>query len=335
MGEASRWETVCLTCSLRLTSSDSTEKCRWLGMSNCARKFLALIWRAAEYWSSDNASTSGAALAFYCAFSLAPLLVILLTLVGWVVGAAAAYSQISGQLNSLFGPATAKILLDAVKSSQQAQGLTTTAISVVTLIISATTVLAALESALNQIWNSVARAHLGVRGWIRARLLSFGFVLALGFLLAVSLTFSTALSSMRAHFAAANALGGLFASIDIILSLLLVSALFALIFRYMPARQLQWKFVMAGSFLTAVLFDFGRWAIGLYLVHSTQPSAFGAATSFAALLLWLYYTAQIFLFGAEFTACLGGLRKLNGDTGSSKSRHGSNSGTVATAAASI
>jgi membrane protein len=97
--------------------------------------------------------------------------------------------------------------------------------------------------------------------------------------------------------------------LDFLVSLLLVSLLFALIYRYMPARRLAWKVVFTGGVLTALLFDAGRWAIGLYLAHSTQPSAFGAAASFAALLLWLYYTAQIFLFGAEFTACLGGVRE--------------------------
>ena len=125
----------------------------------------------------------------------------------------------------------------------------------------------------------------------------------------MSLTISTGLSSVRARFAVQNtALVGVIGALDVILSLVLISALFALIFRYMPARRLGWKSVAMGGLLTAVLFDLGRWAIGLYLAHSTQPSAFGAAASFAALLLWLYYTAQIFLFGAEFTACLGGLR---------------------------
>jgi membrane protein len=213
------------------------------------------------------------------------------------------------QLNALFGPATAKILLGAVKSSQQTQGLLATIVSIVTLIISATTVLAALEAALEQIWGSGSLAPSGLRGWLRARLLSFGFILTLGFLLLVSLTISTGLSSVRTRFAAQNtALVGVIGVLDVLLSLLLVAALFALIFRYMPARRLDWKPVAIGGLLTAVLFDLGRWVIGLYLAHSTQPSAFGAAASFAALLLWLYYTAQIFLFGAEFTACLGGRR---------------------------
>src|SRR5579872_3547169 len=278
-------------------------------MPSLVKRALSLTGCAARYWNSDNASTAGAALAFYCAFSLAPLLVILLTIAGWIVGTKAAYSQMTQQLNALFGPTTAQGLLSAVKSSQQAQGVVATIISAVTLMISATTVLAALQSALEQIWGSGSLAPTGLRGWLRARFLSFGFILTLGFLLLVSLTISTVLASIRTRFAAHHpALIGVVAGLDIMVSLLLVSALFAAIFRYMPARCLPWRVVAPGGLLTAILFDLGRWAVGLYLAHSTQPSAFGAAASFAALLLWLYYTAQIFLFGAEFTSCLAGLR---------------------------
>ncbi|HTB67385.1 MAG TPA: YihY/virulence factor BrkB family protein [Steroidobacteraceae bacterium] len=265
--------------------------------------------RAAQYWSDDNASTVGAALAFYCAFSLAPLLVILSTFAGFIIGSAAAYGQIGYQLNALFGPATAKILLGAVKSSQQSQGTLATWISAVTLVISATTVFSALESALESIWEDTTPATRGIRGWVRRRLLSVGFILALGFLLLVSLTVTTALATLRKevaenHVAVVSIIGGL----DLVVSLLLISSLFALIYRYMPARRLPWRVVLSGGLLTAVLFYIGRWGIGLYLAHSTQPTAFGAAASFAALLLWLYYSAQIFLFGAEFTSVLGGLR---------------------------
>jgi membrane protein len=278
-------------------------------MSAIFKKTMRLTACAARYWSSDNASTTGAALAFYCAFSLAPLLVIILTLAGLIVGATAAYGQVGAQLNSLFGPSTAAIVLQAVKTAQQPQGLLATLVSVVTLLISATTVLAAIEAALEQIWKSAAIAPQGVRGWLRTRFLSFGFILTLGFLLLVSLTVSTALAGIRAHIATSHAaLVGAVGTLDFLVSLTLVSALFALIYRYMPARRLAWSVVLSGGVLTAILFDIGRWAIGLYLAHSTQPSAFGAAASFAALLLWLYYTAQIFLFGAEFTACLGGVR---------------------------
>ncbi len=169
--------------------------------------------------------------------------------------------------------------------------------------------LTALESALENIWDSTSLVPTGVWGWIRRRLLSLGFILALGFLLLVSLTITTCLAALRRHMAANHtAIVGTIGGLDLLTSLLLVAGLFALIFRYMPARRLPWRVVAAGGALTAVLFYIGRWAIGLYLAHSTQPTAYGAAASFAALLLWLYYTAQIFLFGAEFTACLGGLR---------------------------
>ena len=278
-------------------------------MPNWMKQAGSLTACSMRHWNSDNASTTGAALAFFCAFSIAPLLVILLTLAGWIVGANQAYAQIGSQLNALFGPSTARILLGAMKSSQQTQGLFATLFSVVTLLIGATTVLAALESALEQIWESGSLLPAGVRGWVRTRFLSLGFILTLGFLLLVSLTLSTGLSNLRGRMAVRHAgLVGAVGALDLLLSLTLVAGLFALIFRYMPARRLPWKVVAVGGLITAVLFDVGRWGVGLYLAHSTQPSAFGAAASFAALLLWLYYTAQIFLFGAEFTACLGGLR---------------------------
>jgi len=269
-----------------------------------------LLTRTAQYWSADNASTIGAALAFYCAFSLAPLLVIISTIAGLIIGATAAEGQISYQMDALFGPSTAKILLGAVKSSQEVHGIFAACLSAVTLVVSATTVLSALEAALENIWDSVTLAPRGIFGWIRSRLLSLGFILALGFLLLVSLTVTTCLAAVRRHVAEDHAaLVGSIGVVDLLTSLLLISGLFAAIFRYMPARRLPWKVVLGGGLLTAVLFYIGRWAIGLYLAHSTQPTAYGAAASFAALLLWLYYTAQIFLFGAEFTACLGGLRE--------------------------
>jgi len=270
----------------------------------------ALLTCAVRYWSTDNASTTGAALAFYCAFSIAPLLVILLTLAGLIVNETAAYGQVGAQLAGLFGPATAKTLLGAVHSAQKTQGIFATLVSIVTLVIGATTVLAALQAALEVIWKSAALAVSGVWGWVRTRLLSFGFILALAFLLLISLTLSTSLANLRSWMVASYPgfvmLVGL---LDLVLSLVLVAALFTLIYRYMPSRRLPWKPVMLGGLLTAVLFDIGRWLIGLYLAHSTEASAFGAASSFVALLLWLYYTAQIFLFGAEFTACLAGVRE--------------------------
>jgi membrane protein len=271
---------------------------------------------AVRYWNSDNATNIAAMLAFYSAFSMAPLLIIILTATGWIIGSDAAYAQLATQLDALFGTTTAKILLQAAKSSQQATGLLATVISVMTLLIGATTVLAALQQALDQIWQSARSALSGAIGWVRTRFLSLGFILALGFLLLVSLTISTVLAGVRNW--VAHAYPSLVAAIvvlDFTVSLVLVAALFAVVYRYMPAKRLPWRVVLLGGLLTTILFDIGRWGVSLYLAHSTQPSAFGAASSFAALLLWLYYTALIFLFGAEFTACLGHLRESSSTAG--------------------
>jgi membrane protein len=270
---------------------------------------------ALVHWSQDNSATTGASLAFYCAFSLAPLLVILLTVSGWVVGAEVAYGQLQAQLTSLFGQATASTLLEAMEKSQSVEGGIAAIISIASLFLGATTVFAALESALETIWQSAHMAPKGIRGWLRARLLSFGVILAVGFLLLVSLTVSTALAALRRVVAVRETgwvvLAGAF---DFLLSISIVAGLIALIYRYLPARQLPWSPILWGALVTALLFHLGKWAIALYLGHSTQPSAFGAAASFAALLLWLYYSAQIFLLGAEFTACLAGIERKEGET---------------------
>jgi membrane protein len=268
-----------------------------------------LIKCAVSHWAADQAATIGAALAFYCAFSIAPLLVILLATAGWIVGAEAAYGHLSSQLTALFGKSTADILLQAMRSSQTADGAVATIVSIGTLLLGATTVFAALEAALEQIWGARHLAPKGLRGWIRARVLSFGLILAVGFLLLVSLSLSTALAALRAaigrRFTELVVVAG---ALDFLISTALVTGLIALIYRYLPARRLEWRPILWGALVTALLFHLGRWGIAWYLGRSTQPSAFGAAASFAAMLLWLYYSAQIFLLGAEFTACIGGVR---------------------------
>jgi membrane protein len=274
---------------------------------------LSTVKCAVSHWSADQAATIGAALAFYCAFSIAPLLVILLTIAGWIVGAEAAYGHITVQLTALFGKSTAEILLQAVRSSQTADGTIATIVSAVTLLLGATTVFNALEAALEQIWGARELVPQGVRGWIRTRVLSFGLILAVGFLLLVSLVLSTALSAVRTaiarRFTEFVVLAGV---LDFVISVGLVTGLISLIYRYMPARRMAWRPILWGALVTAVLFHLGRWGIAWYLGRSTQPSAFGAAASFAAMLLWLYYSAQIFLLGAEFTACFGGVRGKQG-----------------------
>ena len=274
------------------------------------RQLWRILQGTTENWLADQASSVSAALAFYCAFSLAPLLIIIVTIVGWIVGNDVAYSYLGNQVTLLFGKQSADLILSAMESSQSMDGVWATVVSVIMLLIGASTVFAALESALQQIWGGRESLTRSWRAFVRARLISFGFILAIGFLLLVSLTLTTALAALRGyvmrHFEGAVSV---FASLDFLLSIVLGTGLVALMYRYLPARRLAWRHVLVGALVTALLFHLGRWAIGLYLGRATQPTAYGAAASFAALLLWLYYSAQIFLFGAEFTACLGKSRK--------------------------
>jgi len=269
-------------------------------------KYLwAVIKQAGVNWAADDASSIGAALAFYCAFALAPLLVIVVTIVGRIVGAAVAYGYVSAQLTSLLGRGSAQLLLSAMHSSQTHQGTIATVVSVVSLLVAATSVFAMLEVALERMWGLQKRTSRGWWGFVRTRLMSLGVILAIGFLLLVSLSITTAVSALRA-FITQQYTGVLLLTeaVNIVLSIGISTAIVAVIYQYMPVRRLSWKPVLTGALVTALLFHAGRWAIGLYLGKAVQPSAFGAAASFAALLLWLYYSAQIFLYGAEFTACL-------------------------------
>ena len=270
------------------------------------RSLRQILQGTTENWLDDQASSISAALAFYCAFSLAPLLIITVSIAGWIVGGELAFSYVGSQLTLLFGKPSADLILAAMHGAQSTDGIWATALSVVMLLIGASTVFAALESALQQVWGGRHSLPRGWRAFMRARLISFGFILAIGFLLLVSLTLTTALAALRGyvlrHF---EGMVGVLASMDFLLSVLLGTGLVALMYRYLPARRLAWRHVLIGALVTALLFHLGRWGIGLYLGRATQPTAYGAAASFAALLLWLYYSAQIFLFGAEFTACLG------------------------------
>jgi membrane protein len=269
-----------------------------------------LLQRTTENWLEDQASSISAALAFYCAFSLAPLLIIIVSIASWIVGVDLANSYLDQQVTMLFGRQSAELILAAMDSANSEEGVWATVLSAVMLLVGASTVFAALQSALQQIWGGHEGLPRGWRAFVRRRLLSFGFILAIGFLLLVSLTLTTALAALRSFVTHRfEGMVGLFAGVDFLLSIALGTGLVALMYRYLPARRLAWRHVITGALVTALLFHLGRWGIGLYLGKATQPTAYGAAASFAALLLWLYYSAQIFLFGAEFTACLGRSRK--------------------------
>jgi membrane protein len=274
------------------------------------RSLWEVLKGTTDNWLEDQASSISAALAFYCAFSLAPLLIIIVSIASWIVGADLAHSYLGSQVTMLFGRQSAQVILAAMDSANSEEGVWAASLSALMLLIGASTVFAALQEALQQIWGGRDSLPHGWRAFLRARLLSFGFILAIGFLLLVSLTLTTALAALRSYVTHRfEGVVGVFAGVDLLLSIGLGTGLVALMYRYLPAKRLPWRHVLTGALVTAILFHLGRWAIGLYLGRATQPTAYGAAASFAALLLWLYYSAQTFLFGAEFTACLGRSRK--------------------------
>lgn len=246
----------------------------------------------------------GAALAYYTLFSIAPLLLIVISVAGLIFGEDAARGEISVQLNSLMGPAGASAVQDLLASVRwPVEGSFATAIGLLMLLLGATTVFTELQDSLDRIWRVPIRIRSD--GWValvRSRLLSFGMILALGFLLTVSLVISAMLSllgrSVEPYFngwyevgTAANAIG----------AFMLEAAMFALIFKVMPRVHVHWNDVWAGAVFTAILFTLGKFVIGVYISGFGSMSAFGAAGSLLIVLLWVYYSAQIFLFGAEFT----------------------------------
>ena len=263
-----------------------------------------LVHATATRWIDDDAPSMGAALAYYTVFSMAPLLLIVIALAGAVFGEEAARGEIVRQIGALVGTANAVAVEAVVRAASfPEKGLLAAILGVLTILVGATTVFAELESALNRIWKAPGAAPpAGAWPWLRARLLSLGLVLALGFLLLVSLVASAALSAFSrwwGHwFGDWIVLAGV---LDLAFSFALITVVVAMIYKWMPRVRLAWRDVMLGAVVTALLFTLGKFAIGLYIGHSGIASAFGAAASVVVLLLWVYYSAQIFLLGAEFT----------------------------------
>ena len=268
---------------------------------------LADTWKLAKEsvsaWIDDYAPSMGAALSYYTVFSLAPLLVIVIAVAGLVFGAEAARGEIAGQLRSLLGDEGARSVEDLLKSaSQPSRGVTASIIGGITLIIGATTVFGELQSALDRIWRAPAAPSGGLWSLVQSRLLSFGMILAIGFLLLVSLVVSAALAAMGKWWG--NLFGGweiLLQALNLVVSLATITVLFALIYKFLPRVKVAWYDVWVGAAVTSLLFTIGKFAIGLYLGKSDVTSGFGAAGSVVLLLVWVYYSAQIFLLGAEFT----------------------------------
>jgi membrane protein len=263
-----------------------------------------LIKMSVVSWRKDHASSMGAALAYYTLFSIAPVLIIVIAVAGFFFGPEAARGEIVTQLRGLLGEDGATAVQGLLESaSEPEEGLFATISSIALLLLGATTVFAELQSDLDRIWRAeAAKSISGLWSFLRARLLSFGMVLALAFLLLVSLVLSAALAALG------NWWGGWFEGWAILLEVLnfiasfaITMGLFALIYKLLPRADIAWHDVWIGAAVTALLFAIGKFLIGLYIGRSGIASGFGAAGSFVVLLVWVYYSTQIFLLGAEFT----------------------------------
>ncbi|MGH2415092.1 MAG: YihY/virulence factor BrkB family protein, partial [Microcystaceae cyanobacterium] len=251
----------------------------------------------------DKASQLAAALAYYTIFSIAPLLIIAIAIAGSVFGEDAARGEITKQIQSLVGRSGAEVIETMINNANQPDVKSfASLVGVVLLIIGSSGVFAQLQEALDQVWNIQPRQTLSIGELIRKRVLSFSMVLAIGFLLLVSLIFSATLSGF-------SSLGdSLLPGLDFIwqllnfgLSFVLITLLFALMYKFLPDVEITWRDVWMGATLTALLFSIGKWVLGLYLGQGSFGSAYGAAGSLVIVLVWVYYSAQILLFGAEFT----------------------------------
>lgn len=261
-----------------------------------------------DAWLEDNAPSMGAALAYYTLFSLAPLLLIVIAVAGLWLGPNAARGEIFDQLQGLVGTAGAQAVQALLESvNRPAGGVLATVVGVLLMLVGATTVFAELQNTLDRIWRAPQRPPGGLWALLRARLLSIGMILGLGFLLMVSLVFSAAVAALQRWWL--PLFGGVFGGWDAVAislvtlasNFVLVTLMFAMIYKLMPRVRIEWSDVWVGAIVTAALFSVGRVLIGLYLGAGTVASAFGAAGSLVVVLVWVYYSAQIFLLGAEFT----------------------------------
>ena len=269
-----------------------------------------LLKQVAQAWLDDHVPSMGAALAYYTMFSMAPLLLIVVAVAGTVFGQDAARGEISAQLSALMGDRGARAVQELLAGlDKPAQSMAATVVGVLLLLVGATTVFAELQDALDRIWRvptgAGTGADTGTGGWLallRARVLSFGMILAVGFLLMVSLVVSATLATLGQLWNPASGPWMTIAALaNAAVSFVLVAALFALIYKVMPRARVDWRDVWTGALFTALLFTAGKSLIGLYVGTSAVTSGFGAAGSLVVVLLWVYWSAQVFLFGAEFT----------------------------------
>lgn len=254
-------------------------------------------------WSADRALTHGAALAYYTLFSLAPLLVLVIAVAGLAFGRAAAEGEIVRQLTSLLGADGARTLQEMIaRVSQPATGIVATVVSLATMFFGASGMVGQLQGSLNEIWEAPPATRGAFRDALQKRAIAIGMILGVGFLLLVSLILSAALNALHALVAEHLPLASqLVPPLNLLFSFLAITALFAMIYKFLPDVRLEWKDVWFGAAVTAVLFAIGKALIGFYLGRAGVASVYGAAGSLVVILLWIYYSCQLLFVGAEFT----------------------------------
>jgi len=265
---------------------------------------FSLLKQTFSEWLEDKAPQLGAALAYYTVFSLAPLILVLLAIVGLLFhNDPGAWNKLTEQMSAFLDKSAVDMVRNiAQKASQPSKGVVATVIGVLLALFGASGVFGQLQDALNSVWGVKAKPGGGIWVFLRSRFLSFAMVGGICFLLLVSLTLESVLKGFS-HWVQSVMPGGIVVALAVywIFDLAVVILLFAIIFKYLPDAEIQWHDVWIGAAITAILFAIGKWALGLYLGSGSAASAYGAASSLITLLLWVYYSAQILLFGAEFT----------------------------------
>jgi membrane protein len=290
-------------CRAHVGAMESTAEQESTRMLAKPRVALGLLKSTLSACLKDNVQRMSAALAYYTIFSLAPLLVIAIAIAGLVFGEDAARGEIVGEIQELVGQDGAKAIQTMIQSAYHpGHSAIATIIGIVTLLVGATGAFSEVYDALNLIWRVNQESNTGVRTMIKARFMSFGMILIIGFLLLVSLVVSAVLAGISKYASSfLPAPAALLHFLDFLFSLAVVTVLFAMIFKVLPEMKIRWGDVWAGASLTALLFTVGKFAIGFYVGKSVSTSSYGAAGSLVVVVAWIYYSAFILYFGAEFT----------------------------------
>ncbi len=264
------------------------------------KRTVFLVKQTVSDWSDDEASRLAASLAFYTLLSLAPLLMLSIAVAGWFMGSDAASGEIARELEGVVGPAAGQAIEEVIRSGASNDRLGSI-IGVGVALFGASGVFGELQVSMNRVWEVQPKPQNAILEFLRARFFSMTMVMGVAFLLLVSLAVSAALAAVLARFNEMVPLPGLWMVLNFLIALLLVSLLFALIFKLVPDVKVGWRDVWVGALVTGTLFSIGKMALAAYLGTSEAVTAFGAAGSLVALIVWVYYSAQIMFFGAEFT----------------------------------